>query len=116
MTSNIDPTKINAAFPVKGQDNPSQGFRDNFQGTVDGLTQARDEINQLQLNQVTKGINSATVSRLDNSNDFRNNMYGAEFTQLQLNNVTHTESRDTELSPAALCQLISPKAVYTTWN
>jgi len=28
--SNINPNNINAAYPVAGVDNDSQGFRDNF--------------------------------------------------------------------------------------
>ena len=30
MASNIDTTSIEATFPVAGQDNNSQGFRDNY--------------------------------------------------------------------------------------
>ena len=30
MASTIDDTSIDATFPVAGQDNNSQGFRDNF--------------------------------------------------------------------------------------
>ena len=30
MASNIDATSIDATFPIAGQDNDSQGFRNNF--------------------------------------------------------------------------------------
>ena len=30
MTSAINPNNIDSAYPVAGQDNDSQGFRDNF--------------------------------------------------------------------------------------
>ena len=30
MASNIDNTSIDATYPIAGQDNDSQGFRDNF--------------------------------------------------------------------------------------
>ena len=30
MASSLSPTSIDATFPVAGQDNDSQGFRDNF--------------------------------------------------------------------------------------
>ena len=30
MSSNINPNNIDTAYPVAGQDNDSQGFRDNF--------------------------------------------------------------------------------------
>ena len=30
MASNINAFNIDGTFPIAGQDNPSQGFRDNF--------------------------------------------------------------------------------------
>ena len=30
MASSLSPSSIDATFPVAGQDNDSQGFRDNF--------------------------------------------------------------------------------------
>jgi hypothetical protein len=82
MTSNIDPTQINPEFPVSGQNNSSQGFRDNFQGTVQGLTAARDEITGLQRNATVKGTTSTT--RVENADDFQNYMVGAELREVQL--------------------------------
>jgi hypothetical protein len=48
MTSNIDPNTINAQFPVEGQDNPSQGFRDNFSAIKNNFIAANLEISSLQ--------------------------------------------------------------------
>ena len=48
MTSSINPDQINEAFPVAGQDNPSQGFRDNFSATKNNLSTAKSEITDLQ--------------------------------------------------------------------
>ena len=48
MASNINPYNINGAFPVAGQDNPSQGFRDNFTNIKNNLLFAQTEINDLQ--------------------------------------------------------------------
>jgi hypothetical protein len=50
MTSNINYTSINAAFPVAGQDNDSQGFRDNFGVIKTALSTASIEISDIQLN------------------------------------------------------------------
>jgi hypothetical protein len=50
MTSNINYTSINAAFPVAGQDNDSQGFRDNFGVIKTALSTASNEISDIQLN------------------------------------------------------------------
>jgi hypothetical protein len=48
MTSNINPANINGAFPVSGQDNNSQGFRDNFTNTSTNFQYAANEITDLQ--------------------------------------------------------------------
>ena len=48
MTSNIDTTRINANFPVAGQNNDSQGFRDNFANIKVALNFAKSEITNLQ--------------------------------------------------------------------
>jgi hypothetical protein len=84
--SNIDPSRINPNFPVQGQDNPSQGFRDNFQGTVEGLTQARNEITDLQANQIVKG--TTATNRWEIANDVSNDLGGAELKNLQLSDWT----------------------------
>lgn len=52
MTSNIDYTAINQGFPVVGQDNDSQGFRDNFAAANANFKHAHDEITTLQTNSV----------------------------------------------------------------
>jgi len=54
MASNINPTNIDGAFPVAGQDNNSQGFRDNFTNIRQSLTFARNEIEELQQKAVLK--------------------------------------------------------------
>ena len=43
MTSQINPNNIDGAYPVAGQDNNSQGFRDNFTNTINNFTKAADE-------------------------------------------------------------------------
>jgi len=48
MTSNINPNNINGAYPVAGQDNNSQGFRDNFTNTSTNFQYAANEITDLQ--------------------------------------------------------------------
>ena len=44
MASNINTTSIDADYPIAGQDNNSQGFRDNF-GTIKNNFIAIDSIN-----------------------------------------------------------------------
>tara|TARA_A200000113_G_scaffold225644_1_gene247237 strand:- start:421 stop:1032 length:612 start_codon:yes stop_codon:yes gene_type:complete len=48
MASNINTTTIDDTYPVPGQDNDSQGFRDNFQNIKTALGVAKTEITNLQ--------------------------------------------------------------------
>lgn len=45
--SNINPNNIDGTYPVAGQDNDSQGFRDNFTNIRNNLTFAKSEIEDL---------------------------------------------------------------------
>lgn len=53
--SNINPQNIDGTFPVAGQDNNSQGFRDNFTNTINNFTFAAAELTDLQTYAVLKG-------------------------------------------------------------
>jgi hypothetical protein len=55
MTSQINPNNINTAYPVAGQDNNTQGFRDNFTFIKNNFTAAASEITALQNTGVVKG-------------------------------------------------------------
>jgi len=59
MTSQINYSAINVAYPVAGVDNNSQGFRDNFTAIQAGLAEASAEITLLQTNglDVTQPVN-----------------------------------------------------------
>ena len=48
MASNIVPGNVDGTFPKAGQDNSSQGFRDNFSATKNNFTEAKTEIEALQ--------------------------------------------------------------------
>lgn len=65
MTSAINPNDINGAYPVAGQDNDSQGFRDNFTNTVTNFQYAANEITDLQNKAVLKAALTGTT--LDNN-------------------------------------------------
>jgi hypothetical protein len=54
MASSINPNNIDGAYPVAGQDNNSQGFRDNFTNIKVNFQYAEDEINDLQNNVLLK--------------------------------------------------------------
>jgi hypothetical protein len=53
--SNINPQNIDGTFPIAGQDNNSQGFRDNFTNTINNFTSAAAELTDLQTYAVLKG-------------------------------------------------------------
>jgi hypothetical protein len=79
MTSNINPNNINGAYPVAGQDNNSQGFRDNFTNTGTNFQYAANEITDLQNNAILKSALTGTI--LDN------NMQGSVLSNAQLQNM-----------------------------
>jgi hypothetical protein len=64
MTSAINPNNIDGTYPVAGQDNNSQGFRDNFTNIKTNFQYAEDEITDLQNNVILKSALSGTT--LDN--------------------------------------------------
>ena len=71
MTSAINPNNINGAYPVAGQDNNSQGFRDNFTNTGTNFQFAANEITDLQ-NKVIVSAQLTGGSSLAVQNDMLN--------------------------------------------
>ena len=63
MSSNINFASINENFPVAGQDNDTQVFRDNFDTIKNSLSTAKTEVTDLLDNS----------ARLDEDNDFSGN-------------------------------------------
>lgn len=59
--SSINPNNINGTYPIAGQDNDSQGFRDNFTNVKNNLAFAKNEIEDLQNNVLLKGALSGTT-------------------------------------------------------
>lgn len=82
MASNINPNNIDGTYPVAGQDNNSQGFRDNFTNTKTNFTYAKEEITDLQNKVVLKAALTGTT--LDND------MLGAVLSNMTLNDVGWT--------------------------
>ena len=64
MASNIISTTINENFPIAGQDNDSQGFRDNFNVIKTSLSTANTEITAIQ----------NTASFLNTTSDYNGNI------------------------------------------
>lgn len=68
MTSSIAYSGIDENFPVAGQDNNSQGFRDNFLYIKEGLAQAYSEITDLQNNTAKLNVDNdfGGIKKLEN--------------------------------------------------
>jgi len=85
MTSQINPNNINGSYPVAGQDNNSQGFRDNFTNIKVNFQEAADEITDLQDKVVLKA--ALTGGTLDNNmNDVL--IYAAQIKDFSASKVT----------------------------
>lgn len=83
MTSNINPNNIDGAYPVAGQDNDSQGFRDNFTNIKTNFTYASSEITDLQSKAVLKSALTGTT--------LNNNMGGSILADAQLQDMSETK-------------------------
>jgi hypothetical protein len=82
--SNINFASISTTYPVAGQDNNSQGFRDNFTNISAALATAKSEITALQTNTVL------TVDLATSTTPVTNNLLGSTLNNgkyVQLNGV-----------------------------
>jgi hypothetical protein len=57
MASKIVPGNIDGTYPKAGQDNSSQGFRDNFNAIKNNFTETKSEIEDLQTNKASTNAN-----------------------------------------------------------
>ena len=104
MTSQIVSATIDEDFPVAGQDNDSQGFRDNFTIIKDGLATANSEITDLQNNVIIKGpIGDMAPEDVDNNfnetliyNVRTNKVYGTVYTATTTDGLTTVDINNGE--------------------
>ena len=82
MASNINPFNIDGTYPVAGQDNDSQGFRDNFTNIRNNFTSTKAELEDLQSKVVLKSALTGTT--LDN------NFSGSPIVAAQLRGTSET--------------------------
>jgi hypothetical protein len=83
MASTINPNNIDGAYPVAGQDNDSQGFRDNFTNTKTNFSYAAAEITDLQNKAVLKSALTGTT--------LNNDMGGSILSNAQLQDMSETK-------------------------
>lgn len=82
MTSQINPNNVDGTYPVAGQPNNTQGFRDNFTNIKTNFSYAETEITDLQNNGVFKAALSGTT--------LNNNMADNLIYAVKLNDVSYT--------------------------
>ena len=92
MTSQINPNNVDGTYPVAGQANNTQGFRDNFTNIKTNFQYAEDEITDLQSKSVLKSALSG--STLDN------NMSDNLIYAVKLQDVSYTYVQNTATSGA----------------
>ena len=84
MTSSINPNNIDGTYPVAGQDNNSQGFRDNFTNTKTNFQYAADEIDDLQSKVVLKAALTGAVLDNDMNGSLLSNAQIQDFSQTRV--------------------------------
>lgn len=88
MTSQINPNNINGEYPVAGQDNNTQGFRDNFTNIKVNFQYAETEITNLQANTISKV--STSVNEFNDSVIYGARLQNTSYIQLNRGNVAPT--------------------------
>jgi hypothetical protein len=86
--SNINPQNIDGTYPIAGQDNNSQGFRDNFTNTINNFTFAAAELTDLQQNALLK----ASLGSVGQTGTPTNDMNYAFLTHAQLKGTVETKN------------------------
>jgi hypothetical protein len=101
MTSAINPNNINGAYPVAGQDNNSQGFRDNFTNTKTNFEYAATEITDLQNKAILKSALTGTTLNNDMAGSLLSNaqLQDMSATVVALGSVTGSQVIDYEAGP-----------------
>lgn len=112
MTSAITTSNIDGAFPIAGQDNNSQGFRDNFTNIKTALDTAGSEISTLQTN----------TAKLNAENDFNSNILrNAEYNEFygsvySVSGVTVTTAVDLTNGPLQIFTFGAGATItFTNW-
>ena len=106
MTSQINPNNIDGAYPVAGQDNDSQGFRDNFTNIKTNFGYASAEITDLQSKVVLKSALTGTT--------LNNNMNNSVISNVQLLDASAPKAALGAVSTATLNYAASPYYTLST--
>ena len=81
MASQVNPNTIDITYPVAGQDNNSQGFRDNFTNIQNNFQTVKDEISDLHAKVlVSTPLNGVAVNNNMNGNVIYNPTFAGNIT------------------------------------
>lgn len=99
MASNINANNIDGFYPVAGQDNDSQGFRDNFTNTRTNFQFAADEITDLQDKVIVKaplqgGGNIEVINNMGGQPLINFEARNVKYTSVNLGTVTGSQNID----------------------
>lgn len=108
MTSSINPQNIDGAYPVAGQDNDSQGFRDNFTNTKTNFEYAAAEISDLQSKAVLKAALTGTT--------LNNDMGDSVLSSAELKNMTESLVSLGSVNTGATATINYAAGPYTTFS
>jgi len=108
MTSAINPNNIDGTYPVAGQDNNSQGFRDNFTNTKTNFQYASDEITDLQ--------NKAVLKAALTGSTLNNDMLGSLLSNAQLQDMSETRVSLGTVSGSVTINYVSGSVQTLTTN
>ena len=118
MTSQINPNNVDGTYPVAGQPNNTQGFRDNFTNIKTNFSYAGTEITDLQNNGIFKAALPGTT--LDN-NMADNLIYAVKMNDVSFTALDQTATAGTVTIDyaAAAWQTVSPtnnvSLAFTNW-
>ena len=108
--SNINPQNIDGTFPIAGQDNNSQGFRDNFTGTINNFTRAAAELSDLQ----TYAVVTGPLTSVGQTGTPTNNMNYTYLTKPQLLGAVETSKNIGNIATSGTIQVDWSQGHYQT--
>jgi hypothetical protein len=108
--SNINPQNIDGTFPIAGQDNNSQGFRDNFTNTINNFTFAASELSDLQ----TYAVVTGPLTSVGQTGTPTNNMNYTYLTKPQLLGAVQTSKNIGNIATSGTIQVDWSQGHYQT--
>lgn len=117
MTSQVNPNNIDGTYPIAGQDNDSQGFRDNFTNIRNNFTFVKAELEDIQ----NKAVLKSPLLSGDLDNDFMGNaivgvaLKGWRETVNDIGSLSGSVNIDFSLGNYQKLTLTGPTTLSFTW-